>query len=323
MARHKSKESLLSLGLSLVGVGLMILLVPTLLRANPVFDAITAGLRYPGWFTLGLGVVLIVIHRLVTKQRTVETHTPARHAPRTRTARKQSPAFDRSDMRRSPKTGDDRVGAAFAPTPPVTTGTAAPALDPAHKRLTCWSPEVFAAIEWRRFEAVCEALFAQAGFETRAQSHGPDGGVDIWLHSRHAEGPVAVVQCKHWHSKQVPVSALREFYGVMASHKLTRGTYATSSTFTTDALAFAQANGINAQNGAGLLKLISQRTPEQQAALLAVAFEGEYWRPTCPSCGTKMVDRPTRKTGERFWGCSNFPRCDHTQRMTRVAANSV
>ena len=323
MARHKSKESLLSLGLSLVGVGLMILLVPTLLRANPVFDAITAGLRYPGWFTLGLGVVLIVIHRLVTKQRTVETHTPARHAPRTRTARKQSPAFDRSDMRRSPKTGDDRVGAAFAPTPLVTTGTAAPALDPAHKRLTCWSPEVFAAIEWRRFEAVCEALFAQAGFETRAQSHGPDGGVDIWLHSRHAEGPVAVVQCKHWQSKPVPVSALREFYGVMASHKLTRGTYATSSTFTTDAQAFAQDNGINAQNGVGLLKLISQRPPEQQAALLAVAFEGEYWKPTCASCGVKMTERTTRKTGECFWGCINYPRCKKKQSMSRVTASSA
>ncbi|WP_370868866.1 restriction endonuclease [Polaromonas sp.] len=40
---------------------------------------------------------------------------------------------------------------------------------------------------------MCEALFAQAGFETRSQSHGADGGVDIWLHSANAQGPVAVV----------------------------------------------------------------------------------------------------------------------------------
>ena len=134
---------------------------------------------------------------------------------------------------------------------------------------------------------------------------------------------VAVVQCKHWQNKQVPVSALREFYGVMASYKVARGTYATSSTFTADALAFAQANGINAQDGNGLLRLIAQRPPEQQAALLAVAFEGEYWRPTCPSCGTKMVDRSTHKTGGRFWGCINYPRCKYTQPMTRVAASFV
>jgi len=66
---------------------------------------------------------------------------------------------------------------------------------------TAWSGEVFAAIEWRRFEAVCEALFAQAGFEPTSQSHGPDGGVDIWLHSRHADRAVSVVQCKHWRTR--------------------------------------------------------------------------------------------------------------------------
>ncbi|MFD1711042.1 restriction endonuclease [Ottowia flava] len=183
---------------------------------------------------------------------------------------------------------------------------------------TTWSPAVFAAIEWRRFEALCEALFAQAGFDTRAQSHGADGGVDIWLQSRHAPGQPVIVQCKHWQGRQVPVSAVREFLGVMASHKLQRGTYATSSTFTREALAFAQANGINAQDGAGLLRLIAQRTPQQQAALLAVALDGEYWRPTCASCGVKMVERTGKASGERFWGCSGYPKCRGTQSMTQA-----
>ncbi|MDD2808639.1 MAG: restriction endonuclease [Rhodoferax sp.] len=48
-----------------------------------------------------------------------------------------------------------------------------------HRPETSWSPAVFANIEWRRFEAVCEKLFGQAGFETKSQSHGADGGVDI------------------------------------------------------------------------------------------------------------------------------------------------
>src|SRR5690606_14054869 len=103
---------------------------------------------------------------------------------------------------------------------------------------TEWSAAVFSAIEWRRFEAVCESLFAQAGFEARTQSHGPDGGVDVWLHSKNAQGPVSVVQCKHWQSKPVGVKEVREFFGVMASHQMKRGTYATTSTFTSDATAF-------------------------------------------------------------------------------------
>lgn len=184
---------------------------------------------------------------------------------------------------------------------------------------TAWSGEVLAAIEWRRFEAVCEALFAQAGFEPTSQSHGPDGGVDIWLHSRHADRAVSVVQCKHWRSRPVGVKEVREFFGVMASHGLKRGTYATSSTFTPDALAFAQANGIHTLDGEGLLALIARRTPEQQQALLAVAHEGEYWRPTCASCGLKMVERTPREGGAAFWGCPAYPRCRRTMAMAMAA----
>ena len=171
---------------------------------------------------------------------------------------------------------------------------------------------MFAAIEWRRFEAVMEALFSQAGLETRSQSHGADGGVDIWLHSKNAEGPVSVVQCKHWQGKPVTVKEMREFLGVMVSKGLKRGTYATTSRYTADALEFARANGINAQDGAGLLKLIAKRTPEQQARLLEVAYEGEYWKPTCASCGVKMTERTSGKDGNRFWGCVNYPRCKRT-----------
>jgi restriction system protein len=95
----------------------------------------------------------------------------------------------------------------------------------------------------------------------------------------------------------------------MVSKGVKRGTYATTSRYTADAHTFAQAHGINAQDGNGLLKLIAQRTPEQQARLLEVAYEGEYWKPTCARCGVKMTERTSGKDGSGFWGCMNFPRC--------------
>ena len=49
------------------------------------------------------------------------------------------------------------------------------------ERSNAWNKQVFADIEWRRFEAVCERLFAQSGFKTKLQSHGADGGVDVWM----------------------------------------------------------------------------------------------------------------------------------------------
>lgn len=56
-----------------------------------------------------------------------------------------------------------------------------------HAPQRAWSRQVFEGIEWRRFEALCEALFGQAGVRTESQSHGADGGVDIWLYSAQLE----------------------------------------------------------------------------------------------------------------------------------------
>ncbi len=169
-----------------------------------------------------------------------------------------------------------------------------------------WSKQVFADIEWRRFEAVCERLFAQSGLKTESQSHGSDGGVDVWMYSDHAVGPVSIAQCKHFRTREVDVKLMREFFGVMTSHKLQRGTFVTTSTFTAEAQKFANQNGINAMDGDKLLKLIATRTPAQQNELLDIAYEGEYSIPTCASCGIKLVKKA------KFWGCRNFPRC-HTK----------
>jgi restriction system protein len=102
----------------------------------------------------------------------------------------------------------------------------------------------------------------------------------------------------------------------MASHQLKRGTYATTSTYTQDAQQFAKDNSINALDGPALLALIAKRTPAQQQALLAVAYEGDYWRPTCASCGTKMVERAPAKGGAGFWGCAGFPKCRGKMQLT-------
>ena len=281
---HKmGMDTLLEKGVLVAGVGLAVLLSPFFLDSMPLLKPVALGIRSMGWPLIAVGLILVAVHFLL-KSKATQTATL------TATATTDAP-MPASAMRK-------------------------PAMLPAQPTpATAWSPAVFAAIEWRRFEAVCEALFAQAGFSTRAQSHGADGGVDIWLHSANAQGPVGVVQCKHWQSKPVGVKEMREFFGVMASHKLQRGTYATTSTYTADAKQFAKDNGINALDGPALLALIAQRTPVQQQALLAVAYEGDYWRPTCASCGTKMVERTPGKGGAAFWGCASYPKCKRTMAM--------
>jgi len=191
-------------------------------------------------------------------------------------------------------------------------------------RPTAWSAEVFDLIEWRRFEAVVEALFTQAGFRTRSQSHGADGGVDLWVYTRYQpDKPVTIVQCKHWHGKRVGVDKVRELRGVMAAHGVVRGQFATTSRFTDEAVAFAKENGINLLDVDALLKLIRSRSAEQQQALLDVALQGEYWRPTCVNCGIKLVLRRPRQGGKPFWGCTRYPACRTTLPLNGTIAALV
>lgn len=65
-----------------------------------------------------------------------------------------------------------------------------PAAAKPEERPDRWSQAVFDMIEWRRFEAVVEALFKQVSFETKSQSHGAYGGVDIWLSPGISPGPL-------------------------------------------------------------------------------------------------------------------------------------
>lgn len=320
MARRKNRKSdFVEWGAKMVALGLAFLLIPLWMNtSSPMFGPVFQVLRTPGWICLGVGALFLGLHFLGRKR--PPTPTPVRSTGKgnqTVAAPVRPPSTDADtrgdriadvwqDMERDQQVLRRSRGDAHS---------AAPMDLPSQ-----WSAQVFDLIEWRRFEIVCESLFGQAGFQARSQSHGADGGVDIWLHATGFTQPVAVVQCKHWKNRPVPVEQIRAFFGVMTANDLKRGTFATSSTFTADALAFGRANGINMQDGAGLLTLIRARSPEQQADLLTVAFEGEFWKPSCPSCGDKLVQRTARKNKRTFWGCRHYPDCRYTRPITQTEA---
>jgi len=139
-----------------------------------------------------------------------------------------------------------------------------------------WTTQVFDHMSPQQFDAVCEALFAQSGLRTRAQSHGAAGGVTLWLHSSNAlqgkDSPVAVALCKLWPGQPLSVRDIHPLLTLMSARGLKRATYATGSSFTENASEFAKNNSINALDRFGLLKLIGTRTPEQQQTLLAIAL---------------------------------------------------
>ena len=198
--------------------------------------------------------------------------------------------------------------------PPDPARPAAEAADPAPPEAPAqWSPALLRRIEWRRFEALCEAIFEQDGYVTHSEPHGSDSGADIRLHSRlDLEQPVRIVQCRPWHAEAIAVAPVREFLGAMVDAGLASGAFMTAGSFTPEAEALARRHAITLIDGAALLTLILRRPEMLQRQLLAVATQGDYARPTCRRCGQKM-DRPATSHSEPgLWVCAGQPECNAT-----------
>lgn len=173
---------------------------------------------------------------------------------------------------------------------------------------TRWSAKLLSALEWKRFEEVCAGLFERLGFATKSAACGADGGIDIHLYWPPSDQPVAIVQCKAW-TKKVGVKVIRELCGVMASERVAKGIFVTSSTYSDEAMAFAKGNKIVLMDGVEVLKSILKLPEEKQTSLLQLATAGDYTTPTCASCGVKLIPRKPKLGGKAFWGCMNYPRC--------------
>ena len=286
-SRHFS-DTLVRAAMSLFGLGLVLLALEPLLggSSSAALQALASGLAMPAPLVLLSGLVLGAVgHALKPKDGAGRGAADASllTADSTDFVGTLSPAPDAAPAQPRP-------------------GRAAPARS--------WCPQVFDDIEWRRFQAVCERLFARYGLKAYPKAHGAEAA-DLWLHADDGTAPLAVVRCRPGRDHIVGVHQLRELRGVAASHGGVRATYATASSFTPEALQFARAHGIETLDAEGLLERIARLSPAEQQALLAQAYEGEYWRPTCAHCGLKTVEHSPRG-GAAFWACADAPRCRFT-----------
>lgn len=164
-------------------------------------------------------------------------------------------------------------------------------------------------ISWQEFEALVAETFRRKGYQvTQRGGEGPDGGVDIELRQGKDK---YLVQCKQWKTTQVGVAVVRELYGVMAAEGAVGGFVVASGSFTPDAKAFAQGRSIELVDARKLRRLIGgyQATRPEQTVPMVTS-------PACPVCGKHMIERVVKsgpKAGNKFWGCTQYPRCRGTR----------
>jgi restriction system protein len=167
--------------------------------------------------------------------------------------------------------------------------------------------ETISELDWPDFERLVGELFRRGGYEVAEQGGSrPDGGVDLVVTKSKQR---YLVQCKHWRSRQVGVSVVRELNGVVAAEGASGGFVVTGGEFTREARAFARKTRI---------ELIDDKTLEDRIGAIAarpLAYKLEpipEAAPACPRCRTVMVRRVAKQgnhAGRAFWGCGQYPKC--------------
>ncbi|MEM9567612.1 MAG: restriction endonuclease [Cyanobacteria bacterium P01_E01_bin.34] len=172
-------------------------------------------------------------------------------------------------------------------------------------------------LSWREFEELVGEAYRRRGYSVLENpTAGADGGIDIRLRK---DGALHLVQCKQWRSNKVGVSIVREMFGILTAEHAASMTIVTSGMFTQAAKNFAHHKAIDLIDGAQLLQMVSQvqsapRKPHERVILPKEALQ--LTQLDCPKCGSELVLRTAKKginKGNRFYGCSAFPKCRHTQ----------
>jgi restriction system protein len=87
-----------------------------------------------------------------------------------------------------------------------------------------------------------------------------------------------------------------------------------TTSFTSEAIAFAKGKPIELVDSNALLRLV--RDVQKSPRVAIPSGEPDHLTPACPQCGATMVVRTARRgrdAGSKFWGCPSYPKCRGTR----------
>ena len=166
------------------------------------------------------------------------------------------------------------------------------------------------SIDWFQFEKIVAIVYRKHGYMvTRRGGANADGGIDIVLEKN---GGTKAVQCKQWKTWNVGVKSVREFLGALTDAGVKQGIFVTLCGYTGDAKQLAEKHGIQIINETDLARMMVEIGARFDPEIIDLMNDT---RKFCPRCELEMVVRTAKKgdgAGQRFWGCSAYPRCRYT-----------
>lgn len=165
-------------------------------------------------------------------------------------------------------------------------------------------------IDWFQFEKIVALVYEKLGYAvTRRGGANPDGGIDLIIRK---DGQTAAVQCKQWKTWNVGVRAVREFLGALTHEGIQKGIFITMRGYTGEAKQLAQEHGIEIVNETDLARMLESTDARFDPKTRDILSDQ---RKFCPKCEREMVLRTAGKgkgVGQKFWGCSGYPKCHYT-----------
>jgi restriction system protein len=164
-----------------------------------------------------------------------------------------------------------------------------------------WSTELIARMDWRQLERVVVELFnaehqhvetiGHAGYARDSSGKAPTSETSLIL--TRATSPGKTSDGKPAHAPLVAILTHRGVRRVLFL-KLEEDSHLLPGSL----------------NATGLVEYLLKLPAERRDALLALATQGDWSTPSCPTCNLKM--HKLKGGTHRFWACQNFPKCSQT-----------
>lgn len=163
-----------------------------------------------------------------------------------------------------------------------------------------------------QFEAYLKALLKELGYKSKVTNGSYDFGADLIMKRNNKK---IVIQAKRYKYKNhISISAVQEVFAAKEYYKANEAIVITNSMFTKSAKELAAACNVKMYDRYKLSELINKIQPTTTPEKIKENVPPKERK--CKKCKNNLVQRKS-KTGNYFLGCSNYPKCNHTEPIAK------
>ncbi len=157
-------------------------------------------------------------------------------------------------------------------------------------RLSGWSPELIASLDWARLSELARAIATESGCELAGSRVLPDGVVVFGMieEPKSAKPRRAMVKIAPWNEWGATPESVQRFAQEVRTARDTRGILIAPAGFSPAALRAAQEQRIEAVDATALEAAVRALPGDKSDFLFVITTAGDYATPSCPVCLKKL-----------------------------------